>query len=118
LRVAELPDFIALDALRRDVDHRLVEELCRGAAHVHDELQHGVERRVRHAGSSADRVPFDQGGDELGAAVSRELVHAPCMPERSGMVKLLLYGALPRWGRGSGYFPQRALAALRASCFR
>src|SRR5690606_8187517 len=76
LAVDEAPDFIALDALARQVPQGLVLILRSGATNVHQQLGHGVDRAVREAGSGPEAGPFHQKAEDLSALCQREFVHS------------------------------------------
>lgn len=76
LRVAERPDFIALDSLARQVAQRLVLIFRASLSNLRQQLNHSVFRNARHSHRSAYRITFNKGRDNCGLAVNREVVHA------------------------------------------
>jgi hypothetical protein len=60
LRVAEGPDFVALDALRREVTDVLIVVASAHRAEIRQQLNHGVLRNARHADRGADGAAFNE----------------------------------------------------------
>jgi len=76
-RVAERPSLIDQDPLGLHAAHLGVMEAGAEAARVHKQLAHGVDARIRQAGDGAHRSALAQHGEDLGAGLGVELVHAP-----------------------------------------
>ena len=73
--VAKCPNFIALDALARQVAHGLVLILATGRANVYKQLCYGVYRAIGNAGSGAHGVAFNQQVNDLCAFFNWQDVH-------------------------------------------
>lgn len=65
LRIAERPDFVALNAARFHAAHRAVMVLGASAAHVGKEPSDRALRCSRHAASGANGIALDEGRDYL-----------------------------------------------------
>jgi hypothetical protein len=64
-RVAERPDFIALNALRCQVEANAILEFSTGRADLGHQLEHCIKRHVAHAGGSADGITLNEGRNYL-----------------------------------------------------
>ena len=65
LRADEGPDFVALDALTRQVYQRVVEVVRAYVAKINKQFRDCVFRCARHANGSANRATFNQAGYDL-----------------------------------------------------
>jgi hypothetical protein len=68
LRVAEGPDFVALNPLAGQAAQGLVLVSLAGRAQVHEELEDSPLGNSGHADCGTDAIALDKGGDDLGPA--------------------------------------------------
>jgi hypothetical protein len=75
-RVDEIPDFIDLDALARQVAKHPILISGASAASVDDELGHGVLAGPGQPGDSTDGLPLAKQMEDAGAVFLGQPVHA------------------------------------------
>lgn len=75
LGIAELPDFIALDSLARQVAKRLILIFRTCLSNLSQQFENGVLRYARHSHSGANGVSFHEGRDYRCLAFNVECVH-------------------------------------------
>jgi hypothetical protein len=66
LTADELPDFIYLNPLAMEIDHRFIQEVCTRRAKLYKQLQDGVLGRTSHSNCGVNRISLNQAADNLG----------------------------------------------------
>jgi hypothetical protein len=83
----ETPDLVALQPLAAQVAEHAVLVSVACFADTHKQARHGSLLAAQHAAGGADRIAFNQSGEDLGAFVDAQAVHEYIIRDRSRISK-------------------------------